>query len=56
MPRLPVGLAVMRRFNLHFGDTLRGLLVFTLVASLYGDTADALFFGVAFPGPTLTRG
>lgn len=46
---MPVGLAVMRRFNQHFGDTPRGLLVFTLAASLYTDTANALFLALLFP-------
>jgi len=34
MPRLPVGLAVMRRFNLHFGDTANALFLALLFPAL----------------------
>jgi ESS family glutamate:Na+ symporter len=39
---MPVGLAVMRRFNSRFGDTPRALLAITLAASLFTDLANAL--------------
>ena len=39
---MPVGLAVMRRMNIRFGDTPRALLAVTLAASLFTDTANAL--------------
>lgn len=45
---MPVGLAVMRRFNQHFGPTPHGLLAFTLAASLYTDTANALLLATLF--------
>jgi ESS family glutamate:Na+ symporter len=45
---MPVGLAVMRRLNQHFGDTPRALLGITLAASLFQDTANALLLTVAF--------
>ena len=40
---MPVGLAVMRRLNARFGDTPRALLAITLAASLFTDTANAVF-------------
>jgi ESS family glutamate:Na+ symporter len=39
---MPVGLAVMRRLGLQFGDTPRALLAITLAASLFTDVANAL--------------
>lgn len=45
---MPVGLAVMRRLNERFGDTPRALLGVTLAASLFTDTANALFLAAAF--------
>ena len=39
---MPVGLAVMRRFSVRFGDTPRALLAITLAASLFTDLANAL--------------
>jgi ESS family glutamate:Na+ symporter len=44
---MPVGLAVMRRLNERFGDTPRALLGVTLAASLFTDTANALFLAAA---------
>ncbi len=45
---MPVGLGVMRRLNTRFGDTPRALLAFTLAASLYTDTANALVLAAMF--------
>jgi ESS family glutamate:Na+ symporter len=39
---MPVGLAVMRRFSLRFGDTPRALLAITIAASLFTDLANAI--------------
>lgn len=39
---MPVGLAAMKRLILTFGDAPRALLVVTLAASLFTDTANAL--------------
>ncbi len=39
---MPVGLAVMRRLSLQFGDTPRALFAITLAASLFTDLANAL--------------
>ena len=41
---MPVGLAVMRRLSLRFGDTPRALFAITLAASLFTDLANA--FGI----------
>jgi glutamate:Na+ symporter, ESS family len=38
---MPVGLAVMRRLGLRFGDTPRALFAITLAASLFTDLANA---------------
>lgn len=45
---MPVGLAVMRRLSTRFGDTPRALLAVTLAASLFTDTANALFLAAMF--------
>ena len=45
---MPVGLAVMRRLDQRFGDTPRALLAITLAASLFTDTANALFLTAMF--------
>jgi ESS family glutamate:Na+ symporter len=45
---MPVGLAVMRRLNLRYGDTPRALLAITLAASLFPDTANALALAALF--------
>jgi ESS family glutamate:Na+ symporter len=39
---MPVGLAVMRRMSIQFGETPRALLAVTLAAALFTDTANAL--------------
>ncbi|MCU0765216.1 MAG: sodium/glutamate symporter [Burkholderiaceae bacterium] len=45
---MPVGLAVMRRLNLRYGDTPRAILAITLAASLFPDTANALALAALF--------
>jgi glutamate:Na+ symporter, ESS family len=45
---MPVGLAVMRRLNTRIGATPRALLAFTLAASLFPDTANALVLAALF--------
>lgn len=45
---MPVGLGVMRRLNATFGDTPRALLAFSLAASLFTDTANALVIAAVF--------
>jgi ESS family glutamate:Na+ symporter len=45
---MPVGLAVMRRFNMAFGETPRAMLAITLAASLYQDTANAVILTALF--------
>lgn len=39
---MPIGLAVMRRLQTAYGDAPRAMLAFTLAASLFPDTANAL--------------
>jgi ESS family glutamate:Na+ symporter len=45
---MPVGLAVMRRFNAALGETPRAMLAVTLAASLYQDTANAVILATLF--------
>ena len=45
---MPVGLAVMRRLNLRYGETPRALLGITIAASLFQDTANAVLLTIAF--------
>lgn len=45
---MPVGLAVVRRFNARLGATPRALLAITLAASLFPDTANALILAALF--------
>ena len=39
---MPIGLAVMRRLQTAYGDAPRAMLAFTLAASLFPETANAL--------------
>ncbi|MDZ7589360.1 MAG: sodium/glutamate symporter [Rubrivivax sp.] len=45
---MPVGLAVVRRFNARLGATPRALLAITLAASLFPDTVNALILTALF--------
>ena len=45
---MPVGLAVMRRLNLRYGETTRALLGVTLATSLFQDTANPVLLTIAF--------
>jgi glutamate:Na+ symporter, ESS family len=45
---MPVGLGVMKRLNVKFGETPRALLAFSLAASLFTDTANALVIAAMF--------
>ena len=45
---MPVGLAVMRRLSVRYGDTPRAILAVTLAASLFPDTANALALAALF--------
>lgn len=45
---MPVGLAVMRRLNARYGETPRAMLGITIAASLFQDTANAVFLTLAF--------
>ena len=44
---MPVGLAVMRRLNARYGETPRAMLGITIAASLFQDTANAVFLTLA---------